>query len=235
MRSRHVIAALAPVGAASALAILPIGASTAASTATAAVGHMTPEVSSPVAYTYVSKAGLKATGTGYLFSCQEPGAALNCYTPCRYRQQHRVAHRLEQRHGEHHRPPGDQGLGRRDRPRHSERRPPAPVPALKRRGAWLGSASSRTMRRRPCAWPRAGRTPRRDPRASDCAGTSSRAASRGIPGPCGGAAWTAGWCRTAGRVRAAGWTSPVASGNPRIRVSFPRGRPARRARPPVAR
>ena len=57
MRSRHVIAALAPVGAASALAILPIGASTAASTATAAVGHMTPEVSSPVAYTYVSKAG----------------------------------------------------------------------------------------------------------------------------------------------------------------------------------
>jgi subtilase family serine protease len=81
MRSRHVIAALAPVGAASALAILPIGASTAASTATAAVGHMIPEVSSPVAYTYVGKASSPATGTGYLFSCQEPGAALNCYTP----------------------------------------------------------------------------------------------------------------------------------------------------------
>jgi subtilase family serine protease len=80
MRFRHVVAALVPVGAASALAILPVGAS-AATHAPSAGGHVTPEVSSPLAYKYVGKASSRATGSGYLFTCQEPGAALNCYTP----------------------------------------------------------------------------------------------------------------------------------------------------------
>jgi subtilase family serine protease len=79
MRLRHIMAALAPVGAASALAILPLGTPVAASAATASAGHVTPGVSSPLAYSYVGKAG--SGSAGYLFSCQEPGAALNCYTP----------------------------------------------------------------------------------------------------------------------------------------------------------
>lgn len=80
MRFRHVMAALAPVGAASALAILPIGTSVAAN-ATTVAGHVTPEVRTPLAYSYVGKSGSAPAGSGFLFSCQEPGAALNCYTP----------------------------------------------------------------------------------------------------------------------------------------------------------
>jgi subtilase family serine protease len=81
MRFRHAMAALVPVGAASALAILPVGASTVAHAATAAAGHVTPGVSSPLAYQYVGKAGSRSADAGFMFSCQEPGAALNCYTP----------------------------------------------------------------------------------------------------------------------------------------------------------
>ena len=39
-----------------------------------------PAVGNPLAYHYIGKAGAPAA-SGYLFSCQEPGAALNCYTP----------------------------------------------------------------------------------------------------------------------------------------------------------
>ena len=42
---------------------------------------MTPEASSPLAYRYVGKANSRAASSGYLFTCQEPGASLNCYTP----------------------------------------------------------------------------------------------------------------------------------------------------------
>jgi subtilase family serine protease len=80
MRFRQVMAALVPVGAASALAILPVGGSVAAHAATAA-GHVTPGVNSPLAYKFVGKAGSQTGKAGFLFSCQEPGAALNCYTP----------------------------------------------------------------------------------------------------------------------------------------------------------
>ena len=81
MRFRHVMAALMPVGAASALAILPIGTPVAAQAATPAAGHVTPEASSPLAYRYVGKDGSRAPSSGYLFTCQEPGASPNCYTP----------------------------------------------------------------------------------------------------------------------------------------------------------
>ena len=81
MRFRHVVAALMPVGAASALAILPIGVPVAAQAATPAAGHVTPEASSPLAYRYVGKDGSRAAGSGYLFTCQKPGASPNCYTP----------------------------------------------------------------------------------------------------------------------------------------------------------
>jgi subtilase family serine protease len=80
MRFRHVIAALAPVGVASAFALLPSAASAAAPGA-AAAGHVIPEVSSPLAYKYVGKAGTRAAAAGFLFTCQEPGASPNCYTP----------------------------------------------------------------------------------------------------------------------------------------------------------
>jgi subtilase family serine protease len=80
MRLRHVMAAFTPVGAASALAILPLGTSVAPSAA-AVAGHMTPAVAAPHAYAYVGKAGSAPADSGFLFSCQEPGAALNCYTP----------------------------------------------------------------------------------------------------------------------------------------------------------
>jgi subtilase family serine protease len=79
MRLRHAMAALTPVGAASALAILPLGTSVAPSAA-AVAGHMIPAVAAPHAYAYVGKAG-SSSDAGFLFSCQEPGAALNCYTP----------------------------------------------------------------------------------------------------------------------------------------------------------
>jgi subtilase family serine protease len=88
MRLRHVMTALVPVGAASALAVLPVGTPTAANAspvaataATSAAGRVTPGVDAPLAYAYVGKAGSAAASSGYQFSCQEPGAALNCYTP----------------------------------------------------------------------------------------------------------------------------------------------------------
>ena len=83
MRFRHVLAALVPAGAASALAILPVGVSAAVAgphAATVRAGHATPAISNPLVYKYVGKAGQKAAEP-YLFSCQKPGAALNCYTP----------------------------------------------------------------------------------------------------------------------------------------------------------
>jgi subtilase family serine protease len=81
MRFRQVMATLMPAGAASALAILPTGASVAAPAATPAAGQVTPAVGSPLAYRYVGKAGSRAASPGYLFTCQEPGVAVNCYTP----------------------------------------------------------------------------------------------------------------------------------------------------------
>ena len=80
MRLRHVMAALTPVGAASALAVLPLGTSVVPG-ASGVAGHMTPAIAAPHAYAYVGKAGSAPAGSGFLFSCQEPGAALNCYTP----------------------------------------------------------------------------------------------------------------------------------------------------------
>lgn len=101
MRLRHLLAALAPVGAASALAVLPVGPSVAASASTVAAsanataaGHVTPAVSAPLAYVYVGKAGSAKTGSGYLFSCQEPGAALNCYTPQELATAYNIPHTL---------------------------------------------------------------------------------------------------------------------------------------------
>ena len=79
MRFRHVMAALTPVGVAAAFAVLPIGAS--ATVDDAAVGHVTPEVSSPLAYKYVGKAGKSSANDSYQFTCQQPGASPNCYTP----------------------------------------------------------------------------------------------------------------------------------------------------------
>jgi subtilase family serine protease len=81
MRFRHVMAALMPVGAASALAILPIGAPRVAQAASPVAGHVTPQASSPLAYRYVGKDGSRAASSGYLFTCQKPGASPNCYTP----------------------------------------------------------------------------------------------------------------------------------------------------------
>ena len=80
MRFRHVMAGLVPVGAASALAILPTGVSTAAYTATP-VAHVTPALGSPLAYRYIGKASSRINSSGYMFTCQEPGAVINCYTP----------------------------------------------------------------------------------------------------------------------------------------------------------
>ena len=81
MRFRHVMAALMPVGAASALAILPAAASVAVPAGSPVAGHVTPEASSPLAYRYVGKDGSRAASSGYLFTCQKPGASPNCYTP----------------------------------------------------------------------------------------------------------------------------------------------------------
>jgi subtilase family serine protease len=80
MRFRYIAAAV-PLGlAASALAVLPASAGIVASGHVAA-SRMTPDVSSPHAYKYEGKASSELTGSSYLFACQEPGAALNCYTP----------------------------------------------------------------------------------------------------------------------------------------------------------
>ena len=81
MRFRQVMAALIPAGAASALAILPVGASVAAHPASPVAGRVTPAVSSPLAYRYVGKGGARAASSGYLFTCQQPGSEPNCYTP----------------------------------------------------------------------------------------------------------------------------------------------------------
>jgi subtilase family serine protease len=81
MRFRHVMAALMPVGVASALAILPIGGTAAAHAAAPVAGHVTPEASSPLAYRYVGRDNSRVAGSGYLFTCQQPGASPNCYTP----------------------------------------------------------------------------------------------------------------------------------------------------------
>lgn len=77
MRIRHVMAALVPAGVASALAIMPVGASAAVNgtdTGSVSAGHVAPGTSSPLAYRYVGKADAS-------FSCQQPGASINCYTP----------------------------------------------------------------------------------------------------------------------------------------------------------
>jgi subtilase family serine protease len=81
MRFRHVMAALMPVGAAWALAILPIGGTAAVQAADPVAGHVTPEASSPLAYRYVGTDNSRVAGSGYLFTCQQPGASPNCYTP----------------------------------------------------------------------------------------------------------------------------------------------------------
>jgi subtilase family serine protease len=81
MRFRHVMAGLVPVGVASAFALLPIAASAAAHGAAVPAGHVIPEAASPLAYKYVGKVGASTAADGYSFTCQEPGASPNCYTP----------------------------------------------------------------------------------------------------------------------------------------------------------
>jgi subtilase family serine protease len=82
MRFHHALAALAPIGVASAFATAALGGSSvAAGAATTVAGHVTPEVASPLAYKYVGRAGQSTAEAGYLFTCQEPGASPNCYTP----------------------------------------------------------------------------------------------------------------------------------------------------------
>jgi subtilase family serine protease len=96
MRFRYVAAVLVPAGAAaSVFAILPtgasagIGASVGIGVAQYAAGRVAevparrviPEVSSPLAYRYVGNASAHGGKSGFLFACQKPGAALNCYTP----------------------------------------------------------------------------------------------------------------------------------------------------------
>src|SRR6201996_332828 len=82
MRFHHALAALAPIGVASAFATAALGGSPAApSAATTVSGHVTPEVASPLAYKYAGKAGQSTAEAGYLFTCQKPGASPNCYTP----------------------------------------------------------------------------------------------------------------------------------------------------------
>src|SRR5262249_44560555 len=78
---RQVMAAMMPVGALSALAVLPIGASSPAHAVMPAAGHVTPATGSPLAYQYVGKDSSRPASSGYLFTCQKPGAAVNCYTP----------------------------------------------------------------------------------------------------------------------------------------------------------
>ena len=83
MRFRHVMAALVPVGAATALAVLPVGASAAVAgphVAALKSGHVSPAVKNPLEYKFAGKASQKKSATS-LFACQEPGADVNCYTP----------------------------------------------------------------------------------------------------------------------------------------------------------
>jgi len=88
MRFRYIAAAVPPALAAATLAVLPASAGTAASghfvasraaISYAAAGRMIPNVSSPLAFKYEGK--VSARSSAALFACQEPGAALNCYTP----------------------------------------------------------------------------------------------------------------------------------------------------------
>jgi len=82
MRVRHIVAAFTPIAAASAFAVLPMSTAavaTAQHTASRA-WHMSPAVSSPHAFKFLGKAPSDPSA-GIMFSCQEPGAALNCYTP----------------------------------------------------------------------------------------------------------------------------------------------------------
>jgi subtilase family serine protease len=88
MRLRYIAAAVPPALAAAALAVLPASAGTIASghfvASRAAIvshsaGRMTPDTSSPLAYKYQGRVSGKSSAA--LFSCQEPGAETNCYTP----------------------------------------------------------------------------------------------------------------------------------------------------------
>lgn len=88
MRFRHLLAGLAPVGAASALAIMPIGASaslTHAATATAAAGREMPAIGPRVPFRYGGKVGTGIGGgavTPNSLSSTFPCLASNtCYTP----------------------------------------------------------------------------------------------------------------------------------------------------------
>lgn len=76
MKLRTVVAALAPVAAASALAALPLSGVTPAAPHTG-LGRMTPAIQDPLAYRYVGH----TKGTATLFPCQQTGASPNCYTP----------------------------------------------------------------------------------------------------------------------------------------------------------
>lgn len=81
MRFRRVMAALMPAGAALALVIVPTGTAATTGAGTAVAGHVVPAVSSPLAYRYVGRDDSQAAASGYQFTCQEPGASPNCYTP----------------------------------------------------------------------------------------------------------------------------------------------------------
>jgi len=78
MRFRHVMTALTRAWIASALAIVPLGASITLPAGADVTGHVTPEIGSPLAYRYV---GRDHSHFAYQFTCQEPGASPNCYTP----------------------------------------------------------------------------------------------------------------------------------------------------------
>jgi subtilase family serine protease len=88
MRFRYIAVAVPPALAAAALAVLPASAGTIASghfiasraaIASHSAGRVTPDTSSPLAYKYEGRVSGKPSAA--LFSCQEPGAAINCYTP----------------------------------------------------------------------------------------------------------------------------------------------------------
>ena len=102
MRIRHLTAALVSAGTASALAILPLAGASAAVAparfvaqhiAAAAPHRMIPAVQSPVAYKYAGNVGVKGNAN-FLFTCQLPGAALNCYTPPELRTAYDIPARL---------------------------------------------------------------------------------------------------------------------------------------------
>ena len=80
MRVRRIVAALTPVAAASAFAVLPVSTAavaTAQHTIYKSAGHMAPAMDNPLDYKYAGQ----APKAGFLFSCQEPGSSINCYTP----------------------------------------------------------------------------------------------------------------------------------------------------------